>query len=151
MRRAERIFAKYVCLDIVKFTHERSEDAQIKIFYALNEIVNSSLEEHHVPQEKDKRLCLPTGDGMCIVFINNNEPDIHLRVALSILKGVAEHNSTAERKELEFEVRVGVNSHTDNLVTDVTGHDNIVGIGINTAFRIMDLADGKQILAGQAV
>jgi hypothetical protein len=151
MRRAERIFAKYVCLDIVKFTHGRSEDAQIKIFYALDEIVKNSLEEHRVPQEKDKCLCLPTGDGMCIVFINNNDPDIHLRVALGILKGVAEHNGTAERKELEFEVRVGVNSHTDNLVTDVAGNDNIVGVGINTAFRIMDLADGRQILVGPAV
>lgn len=151
MRRAERIFAKYICLDIVKFTHERSEDAQIKVLYALNEIVNGSLQEHGVPQEKDKCLCLPTGDGMCIALINNTDPEIHLRVALSILRGVAAHNGTAGRKELEFEVRVGLNSHTDNLVTDVAGRDNVVGIGINTAFRIMDLADGRQILVGQAV
>jgi hypothetical protein len=153
---ANKIFGKYVFLDIVGYTHDRSEQAQLTILSVLDEIVKDSLEENELPlTDGGSVLCLPTGDGMCIVLINNSDPEVHLRVALRILEGVAQHNDGAERagdeEELVFQVRIGVNSHTDNLVTDINGRRNVAGVGINTAFRIMDLADGQQILVGPAV
>jgi class 3 adenylate cyclase len=155
MEQDNRIFGKYICLDIVGYTHERSVEEQLTILGALNEIVRDTLDENKLPLTDDGPVvCLPTGDGMCIALINNSDPEIHLRIALGILQGVARHNNEAEKAEKEklvFQVRIGINSHTDNLVTDINGRRNVAGVGINTAFRIMDLADGQQILVGQAV
>lgn len=50
-----------------------------------------------------------------------------------------------------FEVRIGINSNTDNLVTDINGNRNIPGAGINGAQRVMDSADGNQTLVSHAV
>lgn len=152
---AIKIFGKYVCLDIVGYTHDRSEKEQLTILGVLNQIVKDSLGENELPLTDDGPvLCLPTGDGMCIVLINNIDPEIHLRVALRIMEGVAQHNGESKKageEKLVFPVRIGVNSHTDNLVTDISGRRNVAGVGINTAFRIMDLADGQQILVGPSV
>jgi hypothetical protein len=155
MEKANRIFGKYICLDIVGYTHKRREEAQLTIFGVLNQIVTNSLTENGLSLTDDGPvICLPTGDGMCIALIDNSDPEIHLRVALRIMDGVTQHNEDVQKsgkEELVFQVRIGVNSHTDNLVTDINGRRNVAGVGINTAFRIMDSADGQQILVGSAV
>ncbi|HEY0006172.1 MAG TPA: hypothetical protein VGB17_15440 [Pyrinomonadaceae bacterium] len=156
----EEVQAKYICLDIEDYTKERPVEAQLEILAALNEIVKNSvkeelnpkIDENSPPEEKKSLMYLPTGDGMCIALLNVPSPfDIHLLLALRILKGVSEHNSRNVSKSLRFEVRVGIHAHTDSLVVDINGDQNIVGAGINTAFRIMGLADGRQILVSQDV
>lgn len=150
MSEASTIPAKYVFLDVVSFTQGRSVEAQSDIVHAVNGIVEASIVEHEV--DKEHLILLPTGDGICVALLNIETPyDIHLRMALSIIKGIQEHNAITEDKMRRFQVRIGLNANTDNLVIDVNGNQNIAGAGINIASRVMNLADGNQILVGQSV
>lgn len=51
----------------------------------------------------------------------------------------------------QFQVRIGINENVDNLVVDINGSNNLAGAGINMAARILNQADGNQILIGQTV
>lgn len=142
--------AKYIFLDVVGFTQDRSIEAQSDIVYALNEIVRYCVEYVSLPE--DKVIYIPTGDGLCIALLNVENPyDIHLQIALYILKRLQTHNNKTQNDTRKFQVRVGLNAHLDNLVIDINGHRNIAGAGISIASRIMGLADGNQILVGQSV
>jgi class 3 adenylate cyclase len=169
--------AKHIFLDVVDFSRDRSVEAQSYIVAFLNRIVLLSLKKHNIA-DKDM-LLLPTGDGMCISLLNIVEPyDIHLRLALSIYKyidrfqgdgvdEITEESADAEKptrvlvdtseeylsriRMREFRVRIGLDANIDNLVTDINGRANIAGAGINMAQRIMNLADGGQILLSPSV
>ncbi len=144
------VSAKYIFLDVVGFTRNRSVEAQSDIVRALNQIVKGSVGEHQIAD--DKLLYIPTGDGICIALLNVETPiDIHLQLGLSLIGGVQKYNEATESKDRKFQVRVGINANIDNLVIDVNGQKNIAGAGINMAARIMDKADGNQILVGRSV
>jgi class 3 adenylate cyclase len=144
------ISAKYIFLDIVGFTHNRSIEAQTDIIGVLNSIVLEAVSRYCIDAEN--RILLPTGDGICLVLLGIESPyDIHIQIALSLIEGIEKHNSTAIDEQRKFKIRVGINSNTDNLVTDVNGNQNIAGAGINLAQRVMSAADGNQILVGQPV
>lgn len=143
--------AKYIFLDVVGFTNNRSVEAQADIVGYLNSLVSERLRQRRVPE--DKRILLPTGDGICIALLNIEDPyDIHVQIGLDILAALHKHNSNTELDESrKFEVRIGISANTDNLVTDINGRQNIAGAGINIAQRVMDKADGGQILVSQTV
>jgi len=150
MREAESIPAKYIFLDIVGFSHGRSVEAQTDLIFALNNLVRDSLTQNGVPLSE--LILLPTGDGICIALLNIGVPlDIHLRIALSLLENLQKYNESIEQEMRRFQVRIGLNANTDNLVTDINGRRNIAGAGINMAQRVMSLADGNQILVGESV
>lgn len=137
-------------LDVVQFS-KRSAEAQSEIVQRLNEVVFQSLNSHKISIEDDSIL-IPTGDGMCIALISRDLPyDIHIQVAMSILKGLSEYNERTQNESRHLQVRIGINQNTDIVVTDINGRRNIAGAGINIASRIMDKADGGQILVSQAV
>ena len=142
--------AKYIFLDIVGFTHNRSVEAQTEIIAVLNNVVLEAIAKHHINSEN--LILLPTGDGICLVLLSIDDPyDIHIQIALSLIEGIEKHNVTAKDEQRKFKIRVGVNSNVDNLITDVNGSRNIAGAGINLAQRVMSAADGNQILVGQPV
>jgi hypothetical protein len=150
MSEAKTIPAKYIFLDIVGFTNNRSAEAQSHIVEVLNHIVEKSIVEHGLP--KAKVLFVPASDGLEIALLNVESPyDIHLQIALSIIEEVNKYNSATPDEMRRFEVRVGINSNTDNLITDINGHQNIVGAGVNLGLRVMHLADGNQILVSSPV
>src|SRR5215831_9695202 len=139
--------AKYVFLDIVSFTRDRSIEAQSDLVAALNMIVSQAMGELSIPDAQ--QIFLPTGDGMCICLLNIETPyDCHMLLALGILKRVAEWNAESKDVMRQFKVRIGVNANTDNLVTDINNRDNLAGAGINTAQRVMTAADGNQVFVG---
>lgn len=142
--------AKYVFLDIVGFTRGRSVEAQADIVTSLNEVVRESLKIREIPEHQ--RLLLPTGDGICIVLFGKGPLyDAHVLLALAILERVEEHNSQTEDEMRRFRVRVGINANTDNLITDINERQNVAGAGINGAQRVMNSADGGQVLVSDAV
>lgn len=150
MNEAKTIPAKYIFLDIVGFSIGRSVEAQTDIVYTLNQLVLDALAANEVPSSQ--LILLPTGDGICIALLNIEDPfDIHLRIALCLLERLHKYNESVENSMRRFQVRIGINANTDNLVTDINGNLNIAGAGINMAQRIMSNADGNQILVGQAV
>lgn len=147
---ARPISVKHVYLDIVGFSKDRTAESQTAIHDVLKRIVRESIEAHGI---SPRRLLLsPAGDGVCIVLLNVDSPyDIHVRIALTILKKLNEYNSAVHDPAVRFEIRIGVNAGLDDLVTDINGFRTIIGAGINEAQRIMSVADAGQVLVGDAV
>lgn len=143
--------AKHIFLDVVGFTRNRDVVAQARIVELLNGLVSSCLEQHEITE--DDSILLPTGDGLCITLLSVETPhDIHIRIALDILKELHRHNIDPDSPESHrFEVRIGINDNTDILVLDINNKRNIAGAGINGAQRVMSLADGGQVLVSSRV
>ena len=147
-----RLLSKYVFIDVVQFSR-RSVEAQSDIVKTFNKIVHEVLKEHNVDRNNvDDCILIPTGDGMCISLISQKLPyDIDIKIALAILKLISKHNNEPQKEGRKFDVRIGINQNKDILVEDVNGRRNVAGAGINLASRIMDKADGGQILVSQAI
>lgn len=147
-----RKLAKYIFIDVVQFS-KRSAEAQSDIVKSFNTIVHQVLEEHKANKDNDNEcILIPTGDGMCISLLSQDLAfDSHIQIALSILKSIDEYNKATESEARQYQVRIGINQNTDILVTDINGRKNVAGAGINMASRVMDKADGGQILVSQAV
>lgn len=150
MRVAITSHIKYIFLDIVGYTRNRSVEAQQDIISKLNEIVKECIKNSKIPE--GKVIFLPTGDGICIaLLVSESQYDIHLKIALDILKLIQEYNNETNDEMRRFLVRIGINSNVDNIIEDINGEKNVAGAGINIAQRVMNLADGNQILVGQQV
>jgi hypothetical protein len=150
MTEAKTIPVKYIFLDVVGFTHDRSVEAQSDIIHVLNGIVESSIQAFEI--RKENVMFLPAGDDIGIALLNVGSPyDIHLSIAQRIVREVYKHSANTTNKMRKFEVRVGINSNTDNLITDINGNQNVAGAGVNLTPRIMKMADGNQILVSQSV
>jgi predicted aspartyl protease len=141
--------AEYVFLDVVAYS-ERTIESQAAIIRTLNRIVLESVRAGKLGS--DHVIYLPTGDGICISLLDvSDPPDIQMKIALGVLERLHKHNLQAVDKELEFQVRIGINSNRDNVIVDINGNPNVSGDGINMSARIMNKADGCQILVGEPV
>jgi class 3 adenylate cyclase/predicted aspartyl protease len=141
--------AESIFLDVVGYSR-RTIESQTFVIETLNRIVRRAVLAHRLGP--NRVLFIPTGDGMCVALLNIGHPyDIQMQVALAILKGLHEHNSQTAEEQRRFEVRIGINANRDNVVLDVNRRRNLSGAGINEAARIMDKADGGQILVGHSV
>lgn len=139
----------HVFIDIVEFTApSRSVEDQVVLTRKLNQIVRDVLNEHAPHHDY---LLLPTGDGMCISILADEfilpkvQFDLHLRIALAIRHRVRqnlENVNVAER----FELRTGIATSDDAIVTDINGKFNVIGDGINRAQRVMSGADKDIVL-----
>jgi len=141
---------KYVFLDVVGFTFNRSVEAQTDIVGSLNSVVTQSLDRIGIKPEN--RILLPTGDGLCLALLDQTlRFDTHLLLALEILHLLHDYNQSTSDEMRRFWVRIGINENVDNVVTDINGNRNVAGAGINLAQRVMRSADGGQVLVGQPV
>jgi class 3 adenylate cyclase len=134
---------RYIFADIERFTEDRTVEAQVQIVAALNESFLAAIG----PLET---IYLPTGDGICAGIIEANAAaDIHLQSALAILDRFAAWSSNAIFNR-QAKVRIAINESVDAVISDINGKRNLAGVGINSAQRLMSIADGNQIIAGQA-
>lgn len=140
---------QHVFLDVVRFTQNRTVEAQAHIVGALNEIVRASLEEVETPSPDC--ILLPTGDGIAIAIPQSEPFDLSLKLAQNILTNLHNYNTKTQDQQRKFEIRIGINQNSDNIIIDINGNRNVAGRGINMAQRIMSLADGGQIMLGQQV
>jgi class 3 adenylate cyclase len=141
-------YFRYIFLDVEKYT-ERSIEAQSDVVNYLNKIVKESVEQNGL--KENDLLYIPTGDGLCLAINRESKFDIHMLIALDILQRILNHNNEQVDNMRMFNVRIGINENTDNVIKDINGKTNVAGSGINYASRIMDCADGGQILVSQAV
>src|SRR3989338_9177905 len=150
MPKSNTVVGKYVFLDIVHYSYGRTIEAQSDIIDAINSIVKNAVSS--VKVEKKNLIFIPTGDGMCIALLDIHDPfDLHLQLALKIMELLHKYNESQKDTIRKFKIRVGVNENTDNLITDINGNKNVAGAGITEAQRIMDQADGGNILVGRSV
>jgi len=92
-------------------------------------------------QRKDRLVCLPTGDGMALVFFGDPESAVHCALELS----------RALREHPEIKLRMGVHTGPVYRVADINAARNVAGGGINMAQRVMDCGDAGHILVSHAV
>jgi TolB-like protein/Tfp pilus assembly protein PilF len=106
--------------------------------------LNRSVREAARFREADaqgKLLCLPTGDGMALVFFN--DPEAPIECAMEI--------AAAMKSSPEIRLRMGIHSGPVNQVVDVNDRSNIAGAGIDIAQRVMDCGDAGHILLSKRV
>ena len=149
-KNVQTIEAKHIFIDIVNYTYNRSVEAQTDLISYLNNFVKECLDEYEINPEK--RIYIPTGDGMCISLLNISTPyDLHILISLRILEKIFLHNNSQEDSMRKFNIRIGINENIDNLIIDINGNKNISGSGINNASRIEGLCDSMQILISNSV
>jgi class 3 adenylate cyclase len=123
--------------DVVNYSATHIQD-QIKTIQQLYEILlEAEVVRSALPSEI---LAIPTGDGGAIVFIGNADSQAPLRLAIQVHEAIA-------RRSLRFQIRIGIHCGGNYVVVSRTGRRNVIGANMNTAARIMDLAEPMQILS----
>ena len=86
-------------------------------------------------------VCVPTGDGILLVFFN--DPEAPIECAIEISAAIKNHP--------EIRLRMGIHSGPVNQVVDVNERANVAGAGIDMAQRVMDCGDAGHILLSKRV
>jgi len=154
-----------VFTDIEKYSMRKST-AQKDVIEAFTNLTKKSLhtlgqqyldytQEHNINFANDI-IRIPTGDGLAIVFSFEGLQQIHLDFAKALLFVIHEKNIATPCETFEkegwcnchdnFRVRIGISEGKGIVYKDVNGSYNVAGATINVAARIMNLADGMQIL-----
>jgi class 3 adenylate cyclase len=129
--------AHVLFIDIVGYstllTDEQSEALQ-----ELNQIVRNT-EAAREAEAARQLIILPTGDGMALVFIGSVEGPAECALEVS----------QALRAQPSLPVRMGIHSGPVQYVKDANARENISGVGINIARRVMDCGDAGHILVSK--
>lgn len=129
--------AHVLFMDLVSFSTMPMEE-QLQTLGQLQRIVRNTPQVRDA--ERDNRLiCLPTGDGMALVFFG--DPITCVECALAI---------SAEIKNRPIQLRMGINTGPVYRVADINTNLNVAGGGINAAQRVMDAGDAGHILVSKS-
>jgi eukaryotic-like serine/threonine-protein kinase len=85
-------------------------------------------------------ICIPTGDGVALVFFRDAEAPVRCAVELSQLL----------RNHSQIKLRMGIHSGPVYRVADINANRGVAGGGINIAQRVMDSGDAGHILLSNA-
>jgi len=129
--------AHVLFIDIVGYstllTDEQSEALQ-----ELNQIVRNT-EAAREAEAAGQLIILPTGDGMALVFTGSVEGPAECALEVS----------QALRAQPSVPVRMGIHSGPVQYIKDANARENISGVGINIARRVMDCGDAGHILVSK--
>src|SRR5437667_3528308 len=131
--------AHVLFMDIVDYS-KLLTDEQSEALQELNQIVRNT-EAAHAAAAAGQLTILPTGDGMALVFTGSVEEPVECALEIS----------HALRAQPSLPVRMGIHSGPIHHVKDANGRDNIAGVGINIAQRVMDCGDAGHILVSKRV
>jgi hypothetical protein len=135
--------ASFFFVDIVGLSNPLlSVENQIKKIKDLNTLIQSCDAYRKVP--KDKKIVLPTGDGMAIGYLLN--PELPLLLSVQLHSKLREFNARQTNPDSCLGVRIGLGSGPVFVVSDVNDNQNVWGPGIILARRVMDLGDDGHIL-----
>jgi len=136
------IHANFFFVDVVGLSDPTmSTKTQIKKIETLNKCISECNAYSATP--KNSILMLPTGDGMCIGFLQG--PELPLNLAIELHQRLAEYNKGKLPSET-IRVRIGLHSGNCFIVNDLLGNKNVWGPGIIVARRVMDFGDDGHIL-----
>ena len=129
--------AHVLFMDIVGYstllTDEQSEALQ-----ELNQIVRNT-EAAREAEAAGQLIILPTGDGMALVFTGSVEGPAECALGVS----------QALSAQPSLPVRMGIHSGPVQYIRDANARENISGVGINIARRVMDCGDAGHILVSK--
>ena len=138
--KAKRLeIAHVLFMDIVGYS-KLLTDEQSEALQELNQIVRST-EAAREAEAAGALTVLPTGDGMALVFTGSVEEPVECALEIS----------QALRAQPSLPVRMGIHSGPIHHVKDANGRENIAGVGINIAQRVMDCGDAGHILVSKRV
>src|SRR5882757_4147202 len=129
--------AHVLFIDIVGYS-KLLTDEQSEALQELNQIVRNT----DAVREADaagQLIILPTGDGMALVFSGSVEGPAECALEVS----------RALRAQPSLPVRMGIHSGPVQHVRDANTRENISGVGINLARRVMDCGDAGHILVSK--
>ena len=104
----------------------------------MNQIVRNT-EAAREAEAAGQLIILPTGDGMALVFTGSVEGPAECALELS----------QALRAQPSLPVRMGIHSGPVQYIKDANARENISGVGINIARRVMDCGDAGHILVSK--
>jgi class 3 adenylate cyclase len=133
--------AAVVFADIVGFS-KKSVPAQL----AAKEVLARLLQRLVTPYPANSRIVLDTGDGAAVGFLVSPEYALSLTLRLRRELDAAPDDGLLRSRDL----RLGINLGPLKVVTDVNGHPNMVGEGINSAERIMSFAAPGETTASRS-
>jgi class 3 adenylate cyclase len=131
--------AHVLFMDIVGYSRLLT-DEQSEALQELSQIVRDT-ETVHEAETAGTLTILPTGDGMALVFTRSVEEPAECALEIS----------HALRTQPSLPVRMGIHSGPVHHVKDANERENIAGIGINIAQRVMDCGDAGHILVSKRV
>src|SRR5712671_2728595 len=138
--KAKRLeIAHVLFMDIVGYS-KLLTDEQSEALQELNQVVRST-EAAREAEAAGALTVLPTGDGMALVFSRSVEEPAECALEIS----------QALRAQPSLPVRMGIHSGPIHHVKDANGRENIAGVGINIAQRVMDCGDAGHILVSKRV
>lgn len=133
--------ANFFFVDIVGLSDPSlSVKKQMHKITTLNELIRSC---DAFAISKNKRVALPTGDGMVVAFLLNPELPMQLSIQLHHKLADYNHNKSDEEK---IGIRIGLSSGPVFILSDINNNKNLWGPGIVLARRVMDLGDDLHIL-----
>jgi len=139
-QKAKRLeIAHVLFIDIVGYS-KLLTDEQSEALQELNQIVRNT-ETVHEADTAGTLTILPTGDGMALVFTGSVEEPAECALEIS----------HALRAQPSLPVRMGIHSGPVHHVKDANERENIAGVGINIAQRVMDCGDAGHILISKRV
>src|SRR5438309_11528883 len=131
--------AHVLFMDIVDYS-KLLTDEQSEALQELNQIVRNT-EAARAAAAAGQLTILPTGDGMALVFTGSVEEPVECALEIS----------HALRAQPSLPVRMGIHSGPVHHVKDANERENIAGVGINIAQRVMDCGDAGHILVSKRV
>jgi KaiC/GvpD/RAD55 family RecA-like ATPase len=139
---SEAFNVSFFFIDIVGLSDPSlSVKKQIQKIETLNKFISSC--EAFRKVSKDKRIILPTGDGMAIGFLQSSVTPLELSMELH---GKLRAYNRGKVEEDQIGVRIGLGSGLVFTVTDMNNVQNVWGPGIILARRVMDAGDNGHIL-----
>ena len=129
--------AHVLFIDIVGYS-KLLTDEQSEALQELNQIVRNT-EAVREAEAAGHLMILPTGDGMALVFTGSVERPAECALEVS----------QALRAQPSLPVRMGIHSGPVQHVKDANARENISGVGINIARRVMDCGDAGHILVSK--
>ncbi|MCI0565063.1 MAG: hypothetical protein MN733_41890 [Nitrososphaera sp.] len=139
---SESFNVNFFFIDIVGLSDPSSSvKKQVQKIDALNKLIASC--DAYSKNLRDKKIILPTGDGMAIGFLMN--PERPLQLAIELHRKLRAYNRSRSSEDT-IGVRIGLGAGPVFTVTDVNDVQNVWGPGIILARRVMDAGDTGHIL-----
>ena len=110
------------------------------------EVLNNLIMSCNAYNGEEKKIILPTGDGMVIGFVLN--PENPLKLGIQLHQKLRTYNrGKGDRDKLK--VRIGLSSGPVFSVNDIQNNQNFWGPGIIMARRVMDIGGEGHILLSE--
>jgi KaiC/GvpD/RAD55 family RecA-like ATPase len=112
------------------------------------EVLNNLIMSCSAYNLEEKKIILPTGDGMVIGFLVN--PELSLKLGIQLHQKLRTYNRGKGERDI-IKVRIGLSAGPVFSVSDIKNNQNFWGPGIILARRVMDIGGEGHILLSESL